>query len=199
MLERHDLIPKTVLDIGCGTGDVIVNLSRIYPSTKFLGYEPSQEAYRRSQGKQAGDHIRFVTGKFIPAHLPVDLLISNDVLEHVSDYLGFLGELRHLGEYKIFHIPLEMNVLSILRNSPTRSRKEVGHLHYFSLETALETLQDCGYQVEDWFFTPFFIDLRHQNARRWPLHFFARWLLYRLSPRHCARLLGGCSLLVLAK
>src|SRR5690606_39364807 len=46
-----------------------------------------------------------------------DLVLCIDVFEHIEDYLGFLRILRDKGTYKLFHIPLDMTVLSVLKNS----------------------------------------------------------------------------------
>ena len=76
-----------------------------------------------------------------------------DVFEHVEDYFGFLRKLREKAEYKIFHIPLDLSVQTVLRSSPIiKGRKSVGHIHYFTKETALETLKDTGYEIIDYFY-----------------------------------------------
>ena len=85
---------------------------------------------------------------------PFDLIMALDVFEHVEDYVGFLKQLRVKIEYKIFHIPLDMSVMSVMRmTSILNARDKVGHLHYFCKETALATLTDTGYQIIDWFYT----------------------------------------------
>jgi hypothetical protein len=79
--------------------------------------------------------------KIFNAHF--DIVMAIDVFEHVEDYFGFLRKLRGKAEYKIFHIPLELSVQSVLRSSIIiEGRKSVGHIHYFTKETALETLKD---------------------------------------------------------
>src|SRR5208282_2139793 len=85
----------------------------------------------------------------------VDLMLVLDVLEHVEDYFSFLRAIRALARYKIFHFPLDISVQAVMRkNGLLKRRFDYAHLHYFSKETALETLRDTGYQIRDYFYAP---------------------------------------------
>jgi hypothetical protein len=122
-----------------------------------------------------------------------------DVFEHVEDYFGFLRKLRAKAEYKIFHIPLDLSVQSILRASPIlKARRLVGHIHYFTKETALEALKDTGYKVLDYSYTGGTIELPN---RGWKANLLKlpRRLAYALHGDMAVRVLGGYSLLVLAQ
>jgi hypothetical protein len=143
--------------------------------------------------------LRFQCGDLASAEVdPADLLLCIDVLEHVEDYLGLLRALRSRAVYKVFHIPLQMNALHILRNTPVASRSRLGHLHYFMKDTALATLVDAGYVVLDWSYTAGSLDLKKgglgQRLLRVP-----RMVFWRIAPDFAVRLLGGYSLLVLAQ
>ena len=127
-----------------------------------------------------------------------DLVLLLDVFEHVEDYMGFLRSLRRLGRKFIFHIPLDMTVQMVLRDEPVmRVRKTVGHLHYFSRNTALATLRDTGYEVEDWFYS----DTRTAAYRSWGQRLLKlpRRMLMKMAPDFAVRLLGGNPLTVLAR
>ncbi|MDX9745689.1 MAG: hypothetical protein WCX84_00020 [Syntrophales bacterium] len=96
--------------------------------------------------------------KYHPRHLNYaahfDIVMAIDVFEHVEDCFGFLRKLKEKAEYKIFHIPLDLSVQTVLRSFPIiHGRKSVGHIHYFTKETALETLKDTGYLIIDYFYT----------------------------------------------
>ena len=123
-----------------------------------------------------------------------------DVFEHIPDYLGFLSEARTLAQYKVLHIPLDVHVSSVMRGALSSSRKLVGHLHYFSAETALATLSDCGYEVLDFQFTDGAVALfRNKPTMRRFLANIPRLLFGYFSRALAARLFGGYSLIVLAK
>ena len=61
--------------------------------------------------------------------------------------------------FKIFHIPLDLSVSALLRGMLIYNRNSVGHLHYFTSDTAIATLTDCGYEIVDTMYTPSFADL----------------------------------------
>jgi len=76
-----------------------------------------------------------------------DLLLCIDVFEHIPNYLVFLEKLRNHADRFIFHIPLDLSVLTILRPARLlKGRYGVGHLHTFNYELALAVLKDTGYE-----------------------------------------------------
>ena len=78
-----------------------------------------------------------------------DLIIAADVIEHIEDSFNFLKLLRNKSKYFLFNIPLEMSLLSLLRQNKlfNNSYKSVGHLHFFSKKSALIALEHNGYKV----------------------------------------------------
>ncbi len=122
-----------------------------------------------------------------------------DVFEHIEDYFGFLRKLKNKAVYKIFHIPLDLSVQSVFRSSRLmNARSSVGHIHYFTKETALATLKDTGYEVVDYFYTNSSLELPNLSWKA-NLMKLPRKLLFQLDSDLAARVLGGFSLLVLAK
>jgi hypothetical protein len=86
-----------------------------------------------------------------------------------------------------------------LRSSPILAgRKQVGHIHYFTKETALAALVDTGYEVVDYFFTAGMVELPGKPLKSRILN-IPRKLMFKLNKNLTARILGGYSLLVLAK
>jgi SAM-dependent methyltransferase len=197
LMRKHRMEPRSICDVGCGTGGVLDHLSRTLPSTtKLVGYEMSPQAIalapveRRQRITFESDLGEAAKGRF-------DLMLVLDVIEHVDDYLGFLRRLLGSARSFIFHIPLDVSVQTVLRVSPfTRARESLGHLHYFSRDTALATLHDTGYTILDEVLTQPGIDLWRGKSR---LARLPRKVAFRLSPRLAARVMGGFSLLVLAR
>jgi SAM-dependent methyltransferase len=199
LLREAGLAPRRLADVGCGTGGVLVQLQAMMPpGTDLTGYEIAEPAFRLASGR-GNAHLRFVNGS--PLDRPdalYDLLLALDVFEHVPDFLGFLHALRGTAKRFVFHIPLDLSVKGMLTDLPMHRRHSVGHLHYFSTSTARATLEDCGYRI---------LRARHTHAVMQPpppnwrrgLRRVPDRLLFRLSPTFCAKLLGGCSLLVLAE
>jgi SAM-dependent methyltransferase len=198
MLRKHRLQPWTIGEIGCGAGEVLRQLQLQLPEgPHFYGYDISPDAIALCRQRE-NDRLHFACADLLTTETkPFDLLLCLDVVEHVEDYLGFLRRLRPKATHHLFHIPLEMSAQNVFRCRPIFvGRATAGHLHYFMKDTALLTLQDAGYTIVDWFYTPCGDQgkgLRSLLAR-WPRR-VAGWI----NPDLAARVLGGYSLLVLAK
>lgn len=199
ILERHGVAPMTVCEIGCGGGEILRELStHLDPRTRFTGYEISPVAYNICSRK-ANEKFQYRLANLLDEPAYFDLVMAIDVFEHVEDYFAFLRKLRTKARHKVFHIPLELSALEVARGTPLiRQRRSVGHIHHFTKETALATLQDTGYRVIDHFYTSGRTELAHAGWKT-RLMKLPRNALYGLNPDWAARWLGGYSLLVLAE
>ena len=198
MLKKAGLQPSTVCEIGCGSGGILEYMHGVLgEGVQYTGVEPMPEAYARCSAKSK-DQLTFRNCTAGEVEEVFDLVLLLDVFEHVEDYMGFLRSLRRLGRNFIFHIPLDMTVQMVLRDEPVmRVREEVGHLHYFSKNTALATLRDTGYEVADWFYS----DIRGSTvvSLRTRLLSLPRRFLKWMAPDFAVRLLGGNPITVLAR
>ena len=199
MIKKHDLQPRSVCEVGCGAGEILKQLQEKLPANvQFYGYEISPQAFALCQQRE-NDRLRFFCRDLLtePA-TSFDLLLCLDVFEHVEDYYGFLRGLREKARHKIFHIPLDLSVQWLWRTTPImREREQAGHLHYFTKEIALATLQDAGYEVIDWFYTPGAI--ANPRSLKAKLASLPRRILSVVNQDLVVRILGGYSLLVLAR
>ncbi len=195
MLTKHNFVPSSVCDIGCGTGGVLRALGAALPETQLCGYEPGVVPTRLPS-----DNTRLTISSQDPrtAGRQWDLMLMIDVVEHVEDYLGFLRSHRSLARHAIFHIPLDMSVQTVLRSTPLVSvRRTVGHLHYFCRETALATVEDAGYRLIDSFYTRGGVESPSLTGKQ-RVAAIPRRAGFAVNQRLAARVLGGFSLLVFA-
>lgn len=197
LLFKQNLLVNSVCEIGCGGGEVLRQLQLQMPqSSVFFGYEISPYAYEICKSRE-NERLHFYLEDILVKDIkPVDLLLCLDVFEHVEDYLGFLRIVKQKAKYKIFHIPLDLSINSLLRyRSILYAREKVGHLHYFMKVTALATLRDTGYQIIDYIYTPSSLDrgkgIKSKIAK------LPRKVLYKINQDVAVRILGGYSLLVL--
>jgi SAM-dependent methyltransferase len=202
LLERHDLRPAHIVDVGCGAGAVLHHLSddpRLARS-RFSGFDISPQSIALAREYETG-RVRFYCGAANGSER-ADMALALDVFEHVPDYLGFLRLLRDKADAFVFHIPLDMNAQALLRDAQIELRRQVGHLHYCSKATALHTLEDCGYRVVDWRYTAAALELadrsRPTNSVRTRAANLMRRMAFPALPDLTVKLLGGYSLLVLA-
>lgn len=200
MIQQQHLSPKTICEVGCGAGEILKRMSyRFSPETQFYGYEVSPQAYEMSRQRES-DQLHFYLKDLLAEDPEVkfDLVMAIDVFEHVEDDFGFVRKLRERGAYKLYHIPLDITVNGILQDKFMHGRRTVGHIHYYTKETALALLEDTGHQIVDYFYTADSLELPRKTLKS-KIAKVPRKLLYRLKPDLTVKLLGGFSLMVLAK
>lgn len=200
MLARHTrFVPRSICDVGCGAGQVLVELQKKLPEeTFFRGYEISPDAFKLCLPK-ANRFLDFRLEDLACAEVErSDLLLALDVVEHIQDYLGFLRRIREKARRVLFQIPLELTVHSLLRDVLMLNRRTFGHLHHFTKNTALATLRDCGYTILDWFYTPAAVDLAPPGVKS-TVSSALRRAGFRIAPEKSVLILGGYALMVLAE
>lgn len=200
IIARNKLKPTTICEIGCGAGEILNQLyQQMQTDVSFTGYEISPQAFELCQTRSK-ERLQYKLANIIDdGNAFYDTVLAIDIFEHIEDYLGFLRKIKNKGIYKIFHIPLEMSVQMVLRSKPImRARNEVGHLHYFSKETAIATLKDAGYEIIDHFYTAGMSDLPAKSLKTL-LAKLPRKFLFGLNQDLTVRVMGGYSLMVLAK
>ncbi len=199
MLRQNDLALKSICDVGCGAGEVLSQLQKsLDRDCVFRGYDISPQALSLAWSR-ANEKLQFIQGDVRSENDAFfDLILVLDVIEHLEDYWSFLRQLKMKSRYKIFHIPLDLSVQTVFRQNALRKRRNLyAHMHYFTKETALQTLRDTDYEVLDYFYTPRSIEFGSGFGQR--LLKQPRRLCFAINPDFAARLLGGFSLLVLAR
>ena len=199
MIRQSGIAPQTVCEVGCGAGEILNRLAQeMSEDVRFAGYEIAEPAYRMAQ-ERATLRVQYFNSDVFAEPVPAfDLVLCIDVIEHVEDVYGFLRRLRGLGRWKMFHIPLDLSAQTVLRRGRlVRTRKRVGHIHYFTKELVLQALEDTGYTVIDHFYTPSLI--KHIQSWKQRLATLPRIVLFALSQDLTSRALGGYSLLVLTE
>jgi ubiquinone/menaquinone biosynthesis C-methylase UbiE len=214
MLAKHGITPRSVCEVGCGSGEILAQLqSKMDRDVVFTGFDISPQAIAICRPKENAK-LKFHERDFVKAPREdetYDVLLVLDVFEHVPDYFGFLEALKRRARWIVFHIPLEVSVESVLRKSKYMMfmHETYGHLHFFTKETALAALADTGYRVVDYAFTT---ELAFRGLAQKPvglkaalffpfrsLFILTGMLLFRMAPAFTARLIKGNNLLVLAE
>jgi len=195
LLRFGGLEPEQIVDVGCGTGQVLLGLKEILDrrdlaSISYEGWDIAPDAIKRARERE-GLRIKFVADDFLASERVVDLILCIDTFEHVADDVRFLESLAPRADWFVFRIPLDLSALDILR--PKRmiaARRNWGHRHAYTRSLALEVLRESGYQVQT------------ERYHRIPAPFGAfdplRRGLFRVDSHLAVRLFGGFSLLVLA-
>jgi SAM-dependent methyltransferase len=200
ILLKNDIHPTSICEIGCGAGEILRSLKKnLGGKAKYSGYEISPQAFDICKQKETENLEFHLADLLADNEMRFDVVMAIDVFEHVEDYLGFLRKLRSKGRYQIFHIPLDLSVQTVFRGSPiTNVRNSVGHIHYFTKETALATLADTGYEVLDYFYTNGSLEIPNRGWKSWLLK-IPRRIFLSIHKDWSVRILGGSSLLVLTR
>ncbi len=139
MLEKNDLSPRSIGEVGCGTGEVLRQLQlKMAPGCVFSGYDIAPQAIDLSRTREndrlhcrLGDIRKDPDARF-------DLLLVLDVLEHQENYFSFLRDVKPLAPFKIFHTVLDLSVKAVLKpNGLMELRRTSDDLHFFSRDTML--------------------------------------------------------------
>jgi cyclopropane fatty-acyl-phospholipid synthase-like methyltransferase len=201
IIERNHLKPTSICEVGCGAGEILNQLYLHMPKDiTFTGYEISPQAFKLCQARTR-DRLQFNLSDLLQdKEAFFDIVLAMDVLEHIEDFFGFLRNLREKGQYKIFHIPLDISVQSVLRNKLLTKREHSGHIHYFTKDTAMAVLKDTDYEIIDSFYTGSSIDTDILNKQfKSLLARLPRKLMFKLNEDLTVRMLGGYSLMILVK
>lgn len=204
MLQKHNIVPATICEVGCGSGEILNQLQQqSIHDCVFWGYEISPQAFDLCQTR-IKENLHFKLKDILEEdEVFFDLILLMDVIEHIENYFDFLRKIKSKSHYKVLHIPLDLTVLGVLLNSQLKARNAVGHIHYFSKDIALQMLKELNYEVVDYFYTPIYADLAELGMDHPSLKTSIitpiRKLAHSLHQDTAARLVGGVSLLVLAK
>src|SRR3984893_11632916 len=126
MLNRHQIAPYSIGEVGCGAGEVLRQLQlNMDPSCVFSGYDISPQAIELAQGRENQQLHCKLADILQDSDAYFDLLLILDVVEHVEDYFAFLRDLRGLARDKIFNFPLDLSVQALIRNDGLLKRTRI--------------------------------------------------------------------------
>lgn len=209
MIERNNLTPKSVCDVGCGVGEISHILQQhLANDCHFYGYEIAPQALELAKTRE-NERLQFFLADFKQEkNAYYDLILLIDVLQHIEDSYEYLRSIKPRSEYKIVQVPLNISALSTLRNTIMGDN---GHINFYTKDIALKLLQDCGYQVIDHFYTLAehdTISWTHNlckllgKMKRLTTHSLKRLtahLCYRIHKNLAVRIFGGWRLIVLVR
>ena len=199
LLSSNNIILKTVCEIGCGSGEIIVQLaSKLDSNIQYTGVDISAAAIAIAKKKETSkisfQQTDITQGSNI---IPYDLLLVIDVIEHIENYFEFLDKINNKGKYTLFHIPLDMSLWSLFREKMLiESKERVGHIHNFTEDFIISILQDKGYKIIDKIYTEPL--LKDGNLKRRFIHFI-RNILFSINKRFCTKSIGGYSVMILTE
>lgn len=201
LLQSNSINPERIVEVGCGAGGILKELSNLNPSIKELkGYDIAPQAIALANLKK-NDKISFLNSDYVNSDdAGGDVLLVIDVIEHIDDYYGFLNKLKGKSKNVVFHIPLDLSCRNILKpHTILLQREMVGHLHYFTKEIAEWALKDTGFTIIDWIYTKPLLDTEPAKTFRQWIKKILRNCSFAINKNWSAKMWGGYSIMVLAK
>lgn len=90
------IAPGCIVDKGCGTGMLLVELSRLFPDSRLVGVDLSREFLRRcDENTYATDDVDLVFGNVIDRNVPpgsATSVVYSSVMHEVHSYSGYRRE-----------------------------------------------------------------------------------------------------------
>ncbi len=152
---KHNL---KVLDVGCATGYLSASIKK-FGNNSVYGVEISELAAR--EAKKVMDEV--IVGNIEEIDLPYpkgyfDVIICSDILEHLFDPKNTLVKLRKYIKRNglllavlpnIAHYTVRLALLKGKWEYQDHGILDIGHLRFFTKESAVKMFKDAGYSVEN--------------------------------------------------
>jgi SAM-dependent methyltransferase len=152
---------KSVLDVGCGSGE---NLRALSAEGKYdlTGIDLSETALKIAREKvpDAAFHSLDVQTTKLPTRF--DLVISMQVIEHIPDDLAALRNMALMSKKYV--------MVATMQGQMRKSESQIGHLRNYTREGLLNSIRETGLKpikVEEWGF-PFYSPLYRTAAEFLP-------------------------------
>lgn len=159
LLRRVDVrLPATVVDLGCGPGNLTDLLAERWPSAEITGVDSSPEMI--AAARERGSRVRYEVGDVRAWTGRADVLVSNAALQWVPDHLALLPALVDAvnpGGWLAFQVPgnfamashairLELAAEDRFRDHLAGTEEPGAH----DARTYLDALQPLGLEVDAW-------------------------------------------------
>src|SRR5215210_917752 len=148
LTRRAGVRPRTLVEIGCGTGDLLAQLFARGVAERQDGFELSAPAAEiaRSHGIPR-TRIEIFDGTRVPAaDGAYDLAVVSHVLEHVPDPPALLAEAARIARWVVVEVPLEAN-RSASRPAKRAEAARIGHIQFFDRATVRALCARAGLEI----------------------------------------------------
>jgi SAM-dependent methyltransferase len=190
LCSRAGLFPTTLVEIGCGDGALLAELSGLAAVVDGFELSPTAIELARKRGIPGARRLEAYDGTRVPAgDRTYDLAVLSHVLEHVPEPAPLLAEAARVASHVLVEVPLEAN-RSAARPAKRAEAERIGHLHAFDRAQVHALLEQTGLNPIADLSDPLpyahhaFFGANLPAAIKWAV----RYALWRAAPRRAERL-----------
>ena len=162
LIARIDVTPYSIVDLGCGPGQLTPALQERWPHARILGIDSSAEMIEAASRRDDGASVSYIQADIAtwePA-APVDLIVSNAVFHWVPGQLDVIRRLAgHVAAGGAFALQVPNNfdapshvLLHEIASRPPYAEHTAGLRERRGMdpEAYLELFADLGWGVDVW-------------------------------------------------
>jgi 2-polyprenyl-3-methyl-5-hydroxy-6-metoxy-1,4-benzoquinol methylase len=140
------LRPSSILDVGCGNGLLLRELSEATSATRVVGLDLSEARIKDNQARYPwGEFVACDVTARVPDVGRFNVITMSEIIEHVDDPARLLMAARTL-------LSPGGTVVITTQSGPVReTERRVGHVRHFSAEALSVLLREAGFnEVRVW-------------------------------------------------
>ncbi|MDQ4051318.1 MAG: trans-aconitate 2-methyltransferase [Actinomycetota bacterium] len=189
-VDAHD--PRTVVDLGCGPGNLTRLLADRWPDAEITGLDSSPEMIAKARETAGGIRFEVADLRDWAPTAPVDVLVSNATLQWVPDHLDLLPRLVDAvspGGWLAFQVPGNFDepshtIRRELESEPAYAdhTRDLDRPGSHDPEVYLRALTELGCTVEAWETTYLHVLQGEDPVFTWVAGTSARPVLQALPP-----------------
>ena len=106
LLEANFIVPKSMVDVGCVAGSVLLQMRDVYPNASLTVYDNAPDAEHFGITPRAAGIDR-VIGNFLDSSVPIQVAqLLLDVVDQLKAPFSFLSKLKGRAKHYVSHFPL---------------------------------------------------------------------------------------------
>jgi SAM-dependent methyltransferase len=134
---------RSVLDVGCGSGENLAALARTMPHLALSGVDVSAEALTLAGRRAPGVRLRELDAQRSKLDERFDLVMALQVIEHLSDDVAALRNMAAMADRWV--------LVTTMRGRMRPSELAIGHLRNYSDDELRRKAASAGLEVVDLF------------------------------------------------
>jgi SAM-dependent methyltransferase len=149
LARRAGIASGSIVEVGCGDGALLAELSSRGFGESLAGFDISAAAIELARGRAIPrvESLEVFDGVHLPlADRSFDLAVLSHVLEHVEGPGRLLREVARAARAVIVEVPLERNA-SAVRASKRDAAQEIGHVQTLDRAAVGAMVEDAGLRI----------------------------------------------------